>query len=50
MSWTNDEKPSVISDPIWSASRSPWNAAAFSYIALIWQFIPTNVWTNDSKV
>lgn len=48
MSWTNDDKPSVYSDPIWSASRLPWDETAFSYIELIWQYTPTNIWTNDS--
>lgn len=49
MSWTNDTKPSVIADPIWSEDRLLWDSSAFSYIELIWQYTPLNIWTNESK-
>lgn len=48
MSWTNDEKPSTISNPIWSSVRYPWDETDFSYIEFIWQYIPTYIWTNET--
>jgi hypothetical protein len=47
--WSEDEKPSVISDPIWGATRYPWDSTAFTYIQYIWQFVPSNIWTNESE-
>lgn len=47
MSWNNEEKPSVISSPLWG-DNFPWDDTAFSYIELIWQYTPTNIWTNET--
>jgi len=49
MTYTNDFKPSVIENALWSADRLPWDSSALSYIELIWQFVPSNIWTNESE-
>lgn len=47
--WTEDSKPSNISDPIWAEARELWNPADFEYIEFPWQYVPASIWTNDSK-
>lgn len=47
--WTNDTKPSVYTDFLWSSTRELWNPSDFEYITYPWQFTLTNRWTNDSE-
>ena len=45
--WTEDTKPSVA-PYLWSLDTLIWDSNAFGYIELIWQFVTTEIWTNDS--
>lgn len=49
MTWTNDEKPSVYTEVLWSSTRELWNSSDFEYIEFPWVYTLTNRWTNDSK-
>jgi hypothetical protein len=48
-SWSNDTKPSVIEDALWTATRYLWDSGASTYIEYPWQFTPSNIWTNEAE-
>jgi len=47
--WTDDAKPSVLTDPIWASDRFLWDSTKSTYIEFPWVYVPTNIWTNDSE-
>lgn len=49
MTYSNDEKPSVLSAPLWSTTNFLWDSSSFNYVEYPWQYTISNIYTNDNE-